>query len=225
MTRNNVFFAFALSLSIALLPAHGASAQGLDKDKSTFIGPYLGVSGGYGRYKEKIDVNGASDFQSSTWDVDYGALIGWRASIGGNFIAGVEGFGLFTSAQDIERFNPAVNGVSIVTIDFERSFGGGPTVGYMLSPSSMLFANLSYVNTRIRTRVNDLGAGNLQLKGVRFGGGMEFALSPNFSFRGEAYATDYGNLDFFINDPVLGLLNVSDKFNQIRFAGSFILSF
>ncbi|QJU57288.1 porin family protein [Sphingomonas sp. AP4-R1] len=61
-------------------------------------------------------------------------------------------------------------------------------VGYVLTPQILGFAKVGYDTTRI-----DVAGSHTNLEGVRFGGGLEYAITPRYYISAEYRRTEYEN--------------------------------
>ena len=105
--------------------------------------------------------------------VSYGVTAGYDLPVGQNFTFGPEvSFGDST--------------VDAAGVDASRDLAASVRLGYVVNPQFLAFAKVGYADTRF-----ELLGTNVNYEGVRFGGGLEFALTNNAYISAEYQRTEY----------------------------------
>jgi outer membrane immunogenic protein len=119
------------------------------------------------------------DHVNGSGGATYGGAIGYDALVGPNITLGAE-----TTLEDSTSKN---NGVSA-----SRDLAVSARAGYILTPKLLAFAKVGYDTTRF-----ELPAGHTNLEGVRYGGGLEYAVSKHtymsVEYRRTSYEGDFGS--------------------------------
>lgn len=105
--------------------------------------------------------------------VSYGLVAGYDLPVASNVIAGVD-----VSLGD--------SSIEEAGVDVSRDLAASLRLGYVVNPKVMAFGKVGYASTRFE--VNGNGSA---LEGVRFGGGLEYALTPNAFVSAEYQRTEY----------------------------------
>ena len=105
--------------------------------------------------------------------VSYGVTAGYDLPVGQNFTFGPE-----VSFGDATVDAPGV--------DASRDLAASVRLGYVENPQFLAFAKIGYADTRF-----ELLGTNANYEGVRFGGGLEFALTNNAYVSAEYQRTEY----------------------------------
>lgn len=105
--------------------------------------------------------------------VSYGVTAGYDLPVGQNFTFGPE-----VSLGD--------STVDATGVDVSRDLAASVRLGYVVNPQFLAFAKVGYADTRI-----ELLGTNINYEGVRFGGGLEFALTSNAYVSAEYQRTEY----------------------------------
>jgi outer membrane immunogenic protein len=173
----------ALGLGLA------APAFAQDVEKAPFTGLRVEGLAGYDTLK---DGGNGSD---STDGVVYGGAVGYDAQVGG-VVLGVEGE-LTGSSTDVRANNTLVAGDRL-RVDAGRDIYVGGRVGFVTSPSTMIYAKGGYTNARVEeeyrsgtTRVDD----HQDLEGYRIGAGAELKVGQNAYVKAEYRYSHYNELD------------------------------
>lgn len=105
--------------------------------------------------------------------VSYGVTAGYDLPVGQSLTFGPEvSFGDST--------------VDAGPVDVSRDLAASVRLGFVVNPSFLAFAKVGYADTRIEA----LGE-NVNFEGVRFGGGLEFAVTANSYISAEYQRTEY----------------------------------
>lgn len=146
----------------AALAAAAVSAPAFAQDAAPFTGPRAGVIAGY-------DKLGGND------GFAYGVSTGFDLAVTPKITFGPE-----VSFSDTTTSAGAGAEVS-------RDLAASVRLGYVLTPRVLAFGKVGYANTRFE--VSGFGHGNLE--GVRYGGGVEFAVTGNTYISAEYQRTEY----------------------------------
>jgi len=76
--------------------------------------------------------------------------------------------------------------VDATGLDVSRDLAASVRLGYILNPQVLAFGKVGYASTRFETVV-----GNGAFEGVRFGGGLEYAINGNTYISAEYQRTEY----------------------------------
>lgn len=126
------------------------------------------------------------------------SFTGPRAGVTAGFdkVQGEEGFsygvtaGYDLAVADRVTFGPEVSfGDSTVDragFDVSRDIAASARLGYAVTPRVLAFGKVGYASTRFETAGADT-----TLEGVRYGGGLEFAVTPNSYVSAEYQRTEY----------------------------------
>lgn len=105
--------------------------------------------------------------------VSYGVAAGYDLALAPRITGGVE----------VSLADSTVDGAGV---DASRDLAASLRLGYTLTPRVLAFGKVGYASSRIET----LGVG-AAFEGVRFGGGLEFAATPNSYISAEYQRTEY----------------------------------
>ncbi|GAY19821.1 MULTISPECIES: outer membrane protein [Sphingobium] len=145
----------------AALAAAAVSAPAFAQDAAPFTGPRAGVTLGYDK------VGGEEGFS-------YGVSTGYDLAVTPNITFGPEvSFGDST--------------VDEAGLDVSRDLAASVRLGYILTPRVLAFGKVGYATTRFEVA----GLGSTNLEGVRYGGGVEFAVTGNTYISAEYQRTEY----------------------------------
>lgn len=184
-----------LIAAAALLAAPvAANAQSADLAGS-FAGPYAGGQLGWGKRSidENLGLSGVADFDRSRDGIDYGAYFGFDAPVGTNFVIGGEaeiGGGGKTLRQTL-----ATGITAAIDPDWNYMFSG--RAGAVLGDRTLVYGRLGYGRERVELRVTDAATPANSFSdtewsdGAVYGGGIEYALTPNTSVRAEYRYKDF----------------------------------
>ena len=165
------------ALAVGMSLASPAAAQSAE---STFTGPRAGVMLGYDglRPGSSADSNIRGDDQSAD-GLLYGGEVGYDIALGG-VVVGAEGeVSGSTGKVDNDPRDPNQFGYGRVKAGRDLYIGG--RLGYIVSPTTMIYGKVGYTNARLDLTRNDTVTNTGQsfnLDGFRVGAGVEKALSP-----------------------------------------------
>jgi len=146
----------------AALAAAAISAPAFAQDAAPFTGPRAGVIGGY-------DKLGGND------GFAYGVSTGYDLAVTPNITFGPE-----VSFSDT---TVGGNGTEV-----SRDLAASVRLGYILTPRILAFGKVGYANTRLEASNSNFGG---SIEGVRYGGGIEFAVTGNTYISAEYQRSEY----------------------------------
>lgn len=147
--------------------------------ESTFTGPRAGVMLGYDRLQPGSGNGSTINDDNHADGLLYGGDLGYDVAFG-QVVVGAEGeITGSTSKVDNNPINPNNFGYGRVKAGRDVYLGG--RLGYIVSPTTMVYGKVGYTNARLDLTRND-GVTNTgrsyNLDGFRVGAGVEKALSP-----------------------------------------------
>jgi outer membrane immunogenic protein len=145
----------------AAVAAAAVAAPAFAQDAAPFTGPRAGVIAGYDKF------DGRDGFT-------YGVSAGYDVAV----TPGVT-FGPEVSFSDSTTSAGAGAEVS-------RDLAASVRLGYVVNPRALVFGKVGYANTRI-----DVGGAGASFEGVRYGGGVEFAVTGNTYISAEYQRSEY----------------------------------
>lgn len=189
---------------IAMLAATGSllalSAPAMAQDAAPFSGFRVGAEAGYDHQRSGSteDVDTTRDLKQSLDGVAFGGVLGYDAAVGENLRLGAEAsVSDSTASWDNNNANPTV--FNLGRVEAQRDIYVGGRVGYVASPSTMVYAKAGYTNQRFGLQGSD-GTVDLDQRldadGWRVGAGAEFAVSNNAYVGAEYRYSKYGEAEF-----------------------------
>ncbi len=165
----------------AAIAAAAVSVPAFAQDDAPFTGPRIGVIAGYD------NIHGHDGFT-------YGATTGYDVAITPRLTVGPEVS--FSDSTMKNRFGD---------YHASRDLAASVRLGYVVTPRVLAFGKVGYANSRF-----DYNAGGHDtLEGVRFGGGVEYSVTPRTYISAEYQRTEYEN-DFGGRNA--GLIGVGFRF-------------
>ncbi|AEG49449.1 putative outer membrane protein [Sphingobium chlorophenolicum L-1] len=146
----------------AALAAAAVSAPAFAQDAAPFTGPRAGVIGGY-------DKLGGND------GFTYGVSTGYDLAVTPNITFGPE----------VSFSDTTVGGGGA---EISRDLAASVRLGYVVNPRVLAFGKVGYANTRIEASNSNTGA---SFEGVRYGGGIEFAVTGSTYISAEYQRSEY----------------------------------
>lgn len=140
----------------------------------------------------------AAAFSAPAFAQDAAPFTGPRAGVtlGYDKIGGQDGFAYgVTAGYDLAvtngvTFGPEVSFSDSTTeeggIDVSRDLAASVRLGYVVTPRVLAFGKVGYADTRF-----EVAGSNVNYEGVRFGGGLEFAATPNTYISAEYQRSEY----------------------------------
>lgn len=141
--------------------AIAVAAPAFAQDAAPFTGGRIGATVGY-------------DKTHGRDGVAYGGAFGYDVAVNPKVTLGAEA----TLEDSTTKFGD---------IHASRDLAISARAGYVLTPKVLGFVKVGYDSTRIEVR----NAGHQNLEGVRFGGGLEYALTPRTYLSAEYRRTEY----------------------------------
>jgi len=141
--------------------ALAAAAPAFAQDAAPFTGARIGATVGY-------DKTHGQD------GVAYGGAFGYDHALSPRITIGAEA----TLEDSTTKFGG---------IHASRDAAVSARIGYVLTPKILGFAKVGYDTTRIEVS----GAGHTNLEGVRYGGGLEYSVTPKTYISAEYRRTEY----------------------------------
>lgn len=186
---NTKYFVAAAALVALPVVAHAQDVG------ANFAGPYVGGQLGWGKRSvdESFGIAGVSDFDKSGDSVDYGAYFGFDSPLGTNVVVGGEaeiGGGGKTLRQTL---TPGVT--ASINPDWNYMFSG--RAGFLAGDRALVYGRVGYGRERVEINVADTRVGGTSFSdkgwsdGAVYGGGVEYALTPNTSARVEYRYKDF----------------------------------
>jgi outer membrane immunogenic protein len=213
--NTKIAFLVAGSLAAFATPAFAQSAE------APFSGLRVGAEVGYDHLRSGSteDVDDTRDLKQSIDGVGYGAVVGYDFAAGENLRLGVEGsYAGSTAGRDFDNDRPTVFNLGNVEADREIYVGG--RVGFVTSPTTMVYAKGGYTNQRFSVTGSD-GTVDLNQKldtdGWRAGAGIEKSIGRNAYIGAEYRYSNYkeGEVDFEGNTPDTSRFNLDTDRHQV----------
>lgn len=153
----------------AIAAAAAISAPAFAQDGAPFTGPRAGVTLGWDK------AQGEEGFA-------YGVTAGYDLALSPRITVGPE----------VSLSDSTIDGAGL---DASRELAGSLRAGYVVTPQVLAFAKVGYTSARIE----GVNGGHTSLEGVRYGGGLEYAVTPNTYISAEyqrsEYEDDFGGRD------------------------------
>ena len=146
----------------AAVAAAAFSAPAFAQDAAPFTGPRAGVTVGYDSFGDEEGVS-------------YGVSAGYDVALTPSITFGPE-----VTLGDTTTDAPGA--------DLSRDLAASVRLGYVLNPQVLAFGKVGYASTRLEASNSNAG---FALEGVRFGGGLEYAISGNTYISAEYQRTEY----------------------------------
>lgn len=209
------------SLAAASLVAMATPAMAQTASEIPFSGLRAGAEVGYDHIRSGSteDVDNTRDLKQSVDGVTYGGVVGYDFAASPNFRVGAEAsYSGSTAGRDFNNDQPTVFNLGNVQADREIYVGG--RVGYVTSPTTMIYGKAGYTNQRFSVTGSD-GTVNLAQKldtdGWRVGAGAEFAVSRNAYVGAEYRYSKYGKgeVDFEGDTPDSSRFNLDTDRHQV----------
>lgn len=140
----------------------------------------------------------ASVLSAPAFAQDAAPFTGPRAGVTAGFdkVQGEEGFSYgVTAGYDLALANRVTFGPEVsfgdstadgAGFDASRDLAASARLGYVMTPRVLAFGKVGYASTRFE----NAGA-HASLEGVRYGGGLEFSMTPNSYISAEYQRTEY----------------------------------
>jgi outer membrane immunogenic protein len=185
---NSKYFVAAALLALPVT----SHAQELSE---SFSGPYVGAQVGYGNRSidEDFGIAGVPAFDRDRDSVDYGAYFGFDAPVGTNFVLGGEAEIGSGGRKLSQTLLPGIT----ASVDPEWNYTLSGRAGFVAGGRTLVYGRLGYGAEKIDIRVTDSTTPANSFRddgwsdGAVYGGGVEYALSPNTSARVEYRYKDF----------------------------------
>jgi outer membrane immunogenic protein len=209
------------SLAAASLVALATPAMAQTAGEVPFTGVRVGGEVGYDHIRSGSteDVDTTRDLKQSIDGVEYGAVVGYDFAAGDQLRIGAEASYAGSSAgRDFNNDQPAVFNLGNVQADRDIYVGG--RIGYVTSPSTMIYAKGGYTNQRYSLTGSDGTVAlsqKLDTDGWRLGAGAEFAVGRNAYVGAEYRYSKYGKgeVDFEGSTPDGSRFNLDTDRHQV----------
>lgn len=212
---HKIWIVLAAGSAIAATPAFAQDATA-----PAFSGPYVQATIGYDKSKSgsEADIDNLRDRKQSIDGLVYGGGLGYDFAAGDRLRVGAEAeitdsTAKWSGSADNTAFN-------LGRVKAGRDLYAGARVGYVASPSTMLYVKGGYTNARYNvigtdgtTRLKQ----NLDTDGYRLGGGVEYALNPSTFARIEYRYSNYkeGEVDFRGDTPDSSRFDIDTDRHQV----------
>jgi outer membrane immunogenic protein len=225
LLATGVLFAVSASPAFAQDADTAAPAMSAPSDGATFTGPRAEVFGGWDRVgtRERFDdgvTRATSRSHDSAWTG--GGLLGYDMPIGDRLTVGVLGSYAISTAKTCTFSNG--NGAFGGCVKSGRELEGGARVGYKVTPRTLVYGKLAYVNGQIRSKFGDgvdYVGGHANRDGGRAGAGAEFAINKHAYVKAEY---DYTRFKSFHADD-LGVEDTSLRYDRNQVLAGFGIHF
>lgn len=145
----------------AAIAAASVSVPVFAQDAAPFTGPRAGITAGFDK------IQGDKGFS-------YGGTAGYDLAVTPRVTFGPEvSFGDATTDS--------------ATTHVSRDLAASVRLGYVVTPKILAFGKAGYANTRFEP----VAGGNFSLEGVRYGGGLEYSVTPRTYISAEYQRTEY----------------------------------
>jgi outer membrane immunogenic protein len=214
-------YTIASLAAAASLVAIATPAMAQTASEVPFTGARVGAEVGYDHIRtgSSEDVDTTRDLKQSIDGVEYGAVVGYDFAASPNVRVGVEAsYAGSTAERDFNNDQPTVFNLGNVQADRDIYVGG--RVGFVTSPSTMVYVKGGYTNQRYSVTGSngtvDLGQ-KLDTDGYRLGAGAEFAVGRNAYIGAEYRYSNYskGEVDFEGNTPDSSRFNLDTDRHQV----------
>ncbi len=191
------------SLAAASLVAMATPAMAQTASEVPFSGVRVGGEVGYDHIRSGSteDVDNTRDLKQSIDGVTYGGVVGYDFAAGDKLRVGAEASYSGSSAgTDYNNTQPTV--FNLGSVDADREIYVGGRVGYVTSPSTMVYVKGGYTNQRFSLTGSN-GTANLSQRldtdGWRAGAGAELAVGRNAYVGAEYRYSKYGKGEYDFN--------------------------
>ncbi len=226
-----ILLATGVLLAVSAAPAFAqdadtaAPAMSAPSDGPTFTGPRAEVFGGWDRVgtRARFDdgtTRDTSHSHKSAWTG--GALLGYDVPLGDKLTVGVLGSYAISTAKTCSYSNN--DGSFGGCLKSGREIEGGARIGYKVTPRTLVYGKLAYVNGQIRSQFGngvDYVGGHADRDGGRAGVGAEFALTNHAYVKAEY---DYTRFKSFHADD-LGVADTSLRYDRNQVLAGFGIHF
>ncbi|WP_028388461.1 outer membrane protein [Legionella fairfieldensis] len=190
-----------------------------------FSGFYVGVSGGPegASFSQKAHVTRATIFATGNFNVvdkqhfsgtgGFGSLFaGYSLYYNRLYLAGEINGNFSTVEYRLVNDEYTHLHFSKTSFTVKSSEGAGLLPGYFLADSTLIYGRIGYANGRINIDDSDPTIHSMRKNrsGIRYGGGIRYDLTPQFTFMMDYSQINYGSLKSHVYEPV-GMVYKSTK--------------
>ena len=158
-----------------------------------FSGPFVGLQGGWQQDREQVridDAGSSARFNARKAGFAYGGQLGYDYKLSPRVVLGIE-----ASATGRTGHDDIVDGTDDYQLKLGRTLGASARLGYLVSPTGLLYARGGYANTRFKLDDGvDKAATNRG--GYVAGVGYEQSLTKTVSARVEYDYSNFGHNRF-----------------------------
>lgn len=171
-----------------------ATSPAMAEDDASFTGPRIGLEGGWARV--------AGDGHKGSDGFSYGALLGYDVGSGAVRFGPEVKFG--DSTQKHCKPYPAGGSADAhICRRSDRDLYVGLRLGVVAAPNLLVFGTGGYTNARFSDHYRDITVGprrdyhiGRDVGGYRFGGGLEYAVTPNIYVSGTYHYSGWKHKDW-----------------------------
>ena len=186
---------------LAALLLGSAAAPAFAQDATPFTGLRVEGLAGYGQLGTGEDSDEGVDNDDQADETIEGAVFGVGVGYDfnlGTLVAGVEGE--FSESTGKQESDETINGINFNSrVETGRDLYVGGRLGFLATPSTLIYGKAGYTNTSIEARASGGGDSfelDSNVDGWRLGAGIEQLLGPNAYGKVEYRYSNYNNLDF-----------------------------
>lgn len=188
-----------LALILAATSVGAIAAPAAAQDNSAFTGPRLEGLLGYdiARPGSSTDIDNNEDVDQTIDGVTYGVGAGYDFAVG-SVVLGVEGE-YSRSEASTEFDTTGFTNFGVSNIDAGRDLYVGARAGFLVTPSTLVYAKGGYTNSTMDVLATDNTTDtrtNVNLDGWRAGAGVEQAINENVFIKGEYRYSNYQEGEF-----------------------------
>lgn len=217
MRHTTILLAGSAVLGAAFLPVVALAQDG----RVPFTGPRIEAIAGYDHLRSgsTVDNDATRDLKQSIDGVTYGAGVGFDAALGNSLRAGVDAE-ISDSTAKWDNNNGVPNTFNLGRVTADRDIYVGGRLGYVTSPSTMVYVKGGYTNARFGlqgTNGTVIRDQRLETDGYRVGAGLEHQLSGSAYVKAEYRYSNYskGEFDFNGTTPDSSRFNIDTDRHQV----------
>ena len=194
--RKLTLTAAAATLGLALAaPAFAQDGPPPSRDADrTFTGPRAGVILGYDKLQPGRGPNSDITSDRKADGLTYGGDFGYDIAVN-RFVIGAEGE-VTGSTADVSNAPASAAALGYGRVKAGRDLYAGGRIGYVVAPSTMIYAKGGYTNARLDLTANNgtvTTGQHYNLDGYRVGGGVEQKIGRTTYAKLEYRYSNYGN--------------------------------
>ena len=193
--RKLTLTAAAATFGLALAaPAFAQDGPAPSTDDRAFTGPRVGVILGYDKLQPGRGPNSDISSDRKADGLTYGGDFGYDVAVN-NFVIGAEGE-VTGSTGDVSNRPASAAALGYGAVKQGRDLYAGARIGYVVAPSTMIYAKGGYTNARLDLTANDgttTTGRHYNLDGYRVGAGVEQKIGRTTYAKLEYRYSNYGN--------------------------------